>query len=278
MTAITATQVKELRQATNVGMMECKRALAESGGDLDQAIKLLRERGMVVAGRKADRVANEGLIAADVSAGGSLGVIIEVNCETDFVARNEIFQAFVEELLGDAKAFDGDLAEHSKDKLVARIAEIGENLVIRRNDRYELQGTGTVASYIHLGSKVGVLVEIGCDKETTVEASDFKDTVKDVTLQIVASSPAHLTRDDVPADVLQEEREIFAKQAEGKPENIVEKIVDGKIEKFFSQVCLVEQNFVKDPDQSVSKMLEAKGKSLDDTLTIRRFLRYQIGT
>lgn len=277
MTAITATQVKELREATNVGMMECKRALAESGGDIDRAIKLLRERGMVLAGKKADREANEGLIAAEVTAGGTLGVIIEVDCETDFVARNDTFQAFVAELVRDATAFDGNLAERSRDKLVAKIAEIGENLVIRRNDRYELQGTGTIASYIHLGSKVGVLVEIGCEKAATVEAAAFKDAVKDVTLQIVANSPAYLDRADVPAEVLKEEREIFAKQAEGKPENIVEKIVEGKMEKFYSQACLVEQNFVKDPDQTVTQMLEARGKALGDTLTIRRFLRYQIG-
>ena len=274
---ITASQVKELREATNVGMMECKKALTESGGDMDAAIQLLRERGMVIAGKKAGRAANEGLIAAEVADGGQLGVIVEVNCETDFVARNESFQEFVSQVVAKGRQVDGDLAEVFKDELTSKIAEIGENLIIRRNDRYELQGTGAVASYIHLGGKVGVLLEVGCESDETASADAFKEVVKDITLHIAASNPDYLTRDDAPEDVLATEREIFVKQAEGKPENIVEKIVDGKMEKFFGQNCLVEQPFVKDGDISISQLLAAKGKELGDELTIRRFVRYQIG-
>ncbi len=274
---ITASQVKELREATNVGMMECKKALTESGGDMDAAIQLLRERGMVIAGKKAGRAANEGLIAAEVADGGQLGVIVEVNCETDFVARNESFQEFVSQVVAKGRQVDGDLAEVFKDELTSKIAEIGENLIIRRNDRYELQGTGAVASYIHLGGKVGVLLEVGCESAETASADAFKEVVKDITLHIAASNPDYLTRDDAPEDVLATEREIFVKQAEGKPENIVEKIVDGKMEKFFGQNCLVEQPFVKDGDISISQLLAAKGKELGDELTIRRFVRYQIG-
>jgi elongation factor Ts len=274
---ITASQVKELREATNVGMMECKKALTEACGDMDAAMKLLRERGMVIAGKKSDRAAKEGLIAAEIEPGAQSGVMIEVNCETDFVSRNENFQAFVADMLEKAKTVDGTLAEAYKDVLVAKIAEIGENLILRRNARYDVQGTGAVASYIHLGGKVGVLVEVGCEKADSVNLEGFKEVVKDVTLHIAAANPAHLDRSEVPAETIDAEKAIFAKQAEGKPEQIIEKIVTGKIEKFYSQICLVEQGFVKDPDQTVAQLLEAKGKEIGDTLSIRRFLRYQIG-
>ncbi len=274
---ITASQVKELREATNVGMMECKRALTEACGDMDAAIKLLRERGMAIADKKAGREAKEGLIAADISQDGKLGVIVEVNCETDFVARNEVFQAFVAGLVEKARAAAGNLAETHKDELTAKVAEIGENLVIRRNDRFEVDGTGTVASYIHLGGKVGVLLEVGCEKKETLDEPDFKDVVKDITLHIAASDPRFLVRADVPPDTLAAEREIFAKQAEGKQENIIDKIVNGKMEKFYEDKCLLDQPFVKDGDQTVSQLLAAHGKVMGDTLTVRRFLRYQIG-
>jgi elongation factor Ts len=180
-------------------------------------------------------------------------------------------------MLEKAKTVDGKLAEVYKDELVAKIAEIGENLILRRNARYDVQGTGAVASYIHLGGKVGVLVEVGCGSADSVNQDGFKEVVKDVTLHIAAANPAHLDRSEVPAETVDAEKAIFAKQAEGKPEQIIEKIVTGKIEKFYSQICLVEQSFVKDPDQTITQLLEAKGKELGDTLTIRRFLRYQIG-
>ena len=274
---ITASLVKELREATNVGMMECKRALTEAGGDMEKAIRLLRERGMVIASKKSSRVANEGLIAAEVEPGAQSGVMIEVNCETDFVARNETFRAFVAELVQKAKAVEGSLAEACRDELVAKVAEIGENLVIRRNLRYEVSGTGAVASYIHLGGKVGVLLEVGCEKPETVNHDGFKEAVKDVTLHIAAANPAYLDRSQVPAETIEAEQAIFAKQAEGKPAQIIEKIVAGKLEKYYAQVCLLEQGFVKDQDLSVSQMLAARGKEFGDTLTIRRFARYQIG-
>jgi elongation factor Ts len=274
---ITAAQVKELRQATNVGMMECKRALTETDGDMDRAIKLLRERGMVIAGKKADRVANEGLVAARVAEDASLGVLIEVDCETDFVARNETFRSFVGALADKAFAVDGDLAEICKDELVAKIAEMGENLVIRRQIRFARQGEGAVASYIHLGAKIGVLVEVGCEKPGTASQPAFQEMVKDLCLHIAAAKPPYLTRDEVPADLVAAERDIFAKQAEGKPANIVEKIVLGKLEKFFAQSALVEQGFVKDPDRTVSDLLRDVGKQVDDVLCLRRYALYQIG-
>ncbi len=278
MAEISAAQVKELRDATNVSMMECKKALVEAGGDKDAAVRLLRERGLAIAGKKSTRTAKEGLVAAEVSDGGKLGVMLEVNCETDFVARNEVFQAFVKDLLVKARDVgDDELADAVKDEVVAKVAEIGENIIVRRNIKYEVQGTGLIASYIHLGGKMGVLIEVGCEKEETTQNATFKELVKDITLHIAACNPLCLKRDEVPEELIRSEREIFAKQVEGKPENIIEKIVTGKLEKYLGQICLVEQAFVKNPDQSVTQVLEEKGGELDDALSIRRYARYQIG-
>lgn len=274
---ITASLVKELRDETNLGMMECKRALQEAGGDKEKAIRLLRERGMAIAGKKAERVAKEGRVAAEIYDDGKAGVMIEVNCETDFVAKNENFQAFVTSLVKHAKSIDGSLAEAAKDTVIAKIAEIGENIIVRRNAKYSASGTGAVAGYIHLGGKVGVLLEVGCDKPETIQADAFKEAIKDVTLHIAAANPQFLSRNDVAPEVITAEREIYAKQVEGKPANIVDKIVDGKLEKFYSTIVLVEQGFVKDPDLTVAEMLAAKGKELGDKLVIRRFTRYQVG-
>jgi len=274
---IAASLVKELRNETNLGMMECKKALVETDGDKDKAVRILRERGMVFAGKRADRVAKEGRVASSIYDNGKSGVMIELDCETDFVAKNENFQAFVAELVEHAKGIDGELAESAKDMVIAKIAEIGENIIARRNVKFTVEGNGTVAGYIHLGGKVGVLLEVGCEKAETTENDAFKEAVKDVTLHIAAANPQFLNREDVAEDVVATEREIFAKQVEGKPENIIDKIVTGKLEKYYSQIVLVEQGFVKDPDQSVADMLAACGKAVGDTLTIRRFVRYQVG-
>lgn len=275
---ISASLVKELREETNLGMMECKKALQEAEGDKAKAIQLLRERGMAIAGKKADRAANEGRIAAKVAAGGKSGVMIEINCETDFVAKNDNFQAFVESLADKALEIEnGQLADAVKDEMTAKIAEIGENMKVGRNVKLEVQGEGAVASYIHLGAKVGVLLEVGCEKAETPDSDVFKETVRDITLHIAACSPQYASRENVPADVVESEKAIFAKQVEGKPENIIEKIVTGKLEKFYSQICLPEQGFVKDPDQTVQQVLDSKGKELGDTLVLRRFERFQVG-
>jgi elongation factor Ts len=277
MVEISASLVKELREETNVGMMECKKALVEAGGDKQKAVKILRERGLAMAGKKAARTAKEGQITADVSQGRKLGVLVEVNCETDFVARNAIFQQFLKIVAETARTARGDLGEEMKDVTAAKIAEIGENIVVRRHVRFEAQGPGAVASYIHLGGKVGVLLEVGCGSEATAQKDLFKEVVKDVTLHIAACNPHYLARQEVPPATVQAEREIYAKQAEGKPADKIPRIVDGKLEKFYSLVCLVEQGFVKDPDHTVAEWLAARGKELGDTLAIRRFARYQVG-
>ncbi len=277
MAEISAQLVKELREATNVGMMDCKRALAETNGDKDAAIKLLRERGIAVAGKRAARTAKEGIVASAIFNDGKSGVMIEVNCETDFVSRNENFQAFVKTLLEKAKTVNGSLADAVKDDVAVKIAEIGENIIVRRNVRFDLQGTGVIGTYIHMGGKVGVLLEVGLDKQETAGHPVCIETVKDITLHIAAAAPQYLTSKDVPADVIASERDIYAKQVENKPPQIVQKIVDGKMAKYFSTVCLMDQLFVKDGDYTITKWLEKKGKEIGRTLTIRRFALYKLG-
>jgi len=275
--AITASQVKELRDATNVSMMECKKALVETDGDLQAAMKILRERGMAVAAKRASKEANQGLVAAGASEDGNTISLVEVNSETDFVARNETFIAFVAEAAAKALEADTPLTEVMNDVLMDQVAAMGENLKLRRNIRYQLDGTGKVASYIHLGGKVGVLIEVGCEKDSTVTTPAFSDLVRDLTLHIAAAAPPYLTSAEIPEDVIAEERTIAAKQVEGKPENIIDRIVDGKMNKFFAETCLINQGFVKEPKQSITQLLEEKGKELGDTLTIKRFVRYQLG-
>lgn len=277
MAEIPAQLVKSLRDATNVSMMECKRALVEADGDMDKATRLLRERGMAVAAKKASRAANQGLLDSACSDGGNIHSLVEVNCETDFVARNDVFKAFVTRLAAKACETDDELAPALTAEITTKVAEIGENIVLRRNTRFVLSGTGRVGSYIHLGGKVGVMVEVGCEKPETVSADSFNDLVRDMTLHVAATAPKALTSDELDPKVISSERDIYATQVRDKPPQIVDKIVDGKMKKFFSEVCLLDQGFVKEPKQSVLELLEAKGKELDDSLTIRRFVRYQLG-
>ncbi len=277
MTAISAALVKELRDETNAGMMDCKRALVEAQGDKARAATLLRERGVAIARKKSSRTANQGVIASAVSADGHSGSLVEVNCETDFVAKNVTFRTFVQDLAGRAAAADLDLAAAAAAEITAKIAEIGENIVVRRSLRYTLQGPGRLGAYIHHNSALGVLLEVACQKEATPASPVFQELLKDLCLHIAASNPAYLDRQAVPAEVIAAEREIYAKQIVGKPANILGKIVDGKINKFFEQVCLLDQPFFKDEDKRISALLKEQGARLGDTLGIRRFARFQVG-
>lgn len=277
MADITAEMVKNLREATNVSMMDCKRALVEAAGDMDTAMRLLRERGLAVAAKKASRTANQGLILSATAPDGRMSAIVEVNCETDFVARNQIFINFAQALANRALATDGMLADSVTAEVSAKVAEIGENIVVRRNARFTLASTGMLQTYIHLGGKVGVLLEINCTKAETVSNPIFAEVSRDVVLHVAAANPRYLLSDEIPAAELQAEREIYAKQVEGKPAQIVDKIVDGKIKKYYSEMCLVDQPFVKEPKLSIRALLAEKGKAIGDTLTIRRFVRYQLG-
>ena len=278
MAEISASLVKELREETGVGMMECKRALVEAKGDKTAAIKFLRESGLAIAAKKASRTAKQGIIAAEVGADAQSGLMIEVNCETDFVSKNDDFKSFVAEMIQVARGIaDNSIAEVAKAKVDAKITKIGENIVARRNIGYKVQGTGAIAAYVHLGGKLGVMVEVGCKNAASVQNPVVKTLLADLTLHITAVNPACITRDQVPAETVQAEKEIYAKQVEGKPANIIEKIVVGKLEKFYGQICLVEQPFVKDQDKTVTAVLAEAGKAVGDEFTIRRFVRWQLG-
>lgn len=272
---ITAEQVKELREKTGAGMMDCKKVLTETNGDEEKAIELLRERGIAKAAKKSDRIAAEGLVTTYVTADNKVGSVVEVNAETDFVAKNEEFKSFVadvakqvaekapatvEELLAQTSIAEPD--KTVQDVLTNKIATIGENMSIRRFERFETNGL--VESYIHGDGKIGVLVEM---------ENGNSELAKDVCMQIAAAKPEFLDRDSVPADRVAHEMEILKAQAvnEGKPEAVAEKIVQGRINKFYGEICLVEQEFVKDPDQKVGKMVEAKGAK------IIKFARFEKG-
>ena len=273
---ITASQVKELREKTGAGMMDCKKVLTETNGDEEKAIELLRERGLSKAAKKSGRIAAEGLAAAYISEDKKVGVVIEVNAETDFVAKNEEFKAFVadvakqvavknpatvEELLAQESMVEA--GKTVQEVLTNKIATIGENMTIRRFERFET-AEGTVATYIHGDGKIAVLVEMENADEVLA---------KDVCMQIAAAKPEYLDRASVPADRVEKEMEILKAQAmnEGKPAEIAEKMVQGRIGKFYGEICLVEQAFVKNPDEKVGKMVETKGAK------IVRFARIEKG-
>jgi elongation factor Ts len=276
--AITTSMIKELRDATSMGINDCKKALDETGGDFDAAIRILREKGAAIATKRASKEANEGMIASNVSGDAQSAALIEVNCETDFVTRNEDFQAFVENLRKASLDFETDqMADGVKSQVEDKMASIGEKIQFRRNVKWTVEGTGAITSYIHMGGKVGVLVEVGCENAETISSPVFQELSKDLTLHVAAAAPEYLTRDEVPAETVEEEKDIARKQLEGKPENIIDNILIGKINKFYSQICFIEQGFVKDDKVSISDLLAEKGKELGDTLTVKRYVRYQLG-
>ncbi len=276
MAEISAADVGKLREATGAGLMDCKKALTEAGGNFDAAVDILRKKGIASAGKKAGRDAKEGLIVHHVQADGRLGLLVEVNCETDFVARNDSFGAFCKDIA--KKLADNPSIDLEADR-VAAVAKIGENIKIPRHSRMEVAGNGIVAAYIHTGGKVGVLVEVGAGKAETVGSEDFKQLVRDVTLQIAASSPVAVSRESVPADLVAKEREIAAQsdRLKGKPAQAMEKILQGVIEKYYQTVCLVDQGFVKNPEVTVKQHVDTVAKQLGDEITVRRFVRLKVG-
>jgi elongation factor Ts len=279
--------VKALREKTNAGMMDCKRALTEAGGDIEKAEALLRQKGIASAGKKASRHAKEGAVVSFIQPSGKVGVLVEINCETDFVAKNDIFMKFVKEISEEIAGSKAETVETLltspdskgilfKDSIATTIAALGENMVVRRFARFQLDG-GLVASYIHLQGKVGVLVEIACGNEATTKSESFRELVKDITLQIAAAHPTCVSRDQVEASLVASEREIYKAQVAGKPDNIVEKIVDGKMDKFYSTTCLLEQACIKNPDITVKDLVASKEKELIDKIIINKFVRYALG-
>ncbi len=277
MAEITAANVGKLREMTGVGMMECKKALVEAQGNIEAAVDLLRKSGAASAAKKATREAREGVIAQFIAPGGKSGVLVEVNCETDFVARNDAFRAFADEI---AKKVSADANVNLDADREAAVGKMGENIKITRNARLEVSGNGAVAAYIHTGAKVGVLVEVGCTKPDTTGKEEFKQLVKDITLQIAAGFPQVVSRENVAPEVIAKEREIAAQsdRLKGKPAAAMEKILAGVLDKFFQTYCLVDQGFVKrNSEVSVKEHVAQISKQLGDEVSIRRFVRFQVG-
>jgi elongation factor Ts len=275
MADITAALVGKLREMTNAGLMDCKRALSETQGDLDKAVDVLRKRGIAKAAVKAAREAKEGVIAQHIQPGARLGVLVEVNCETDFVAKNDQFRAFCDEV---ARRLAADPNAEVESLRTAQVAKVGENIRISRHQRLEVTGHGLIGGYIHTGAKVGVLVEVGSGKEETVARDEFRQLVRDITLQIAAASPMAVARDQIDPAVVAKEKEIAAEQVKNKPPQAIAKIIEGKLEKFYQTYCLVDQGFVKKNSEiTVKEHVAGLAKQLDDEIVIRRFVRFQVG-
>lgn len=286
MAAITAQIVKELREKTGCGMMDCKKALAATDGDMEKAIEFLREKGLATAAKKAGRIASEGLVTVSICDECKAGVVLEVNAETDFVAKNEEFRNFVDSVatvilkkapadieallaleIEDGKSVDAALKE--------KIATIGENMNIRRFVRYE----GNLIGYVHGEGRIGVMVKFAVGNDAVCASEEFVSYAKNVAMQIAAINPAFLKREEVPSEVVEKEKEILMAQAinEGKPANIAEKMVAGRIQKYYKENCLVEQEYVKNPDQTVKAYTEEVAKSLGTTIEIECFARLERG-
>lgn len=284
---ISASMVKELRERTGAGMMDCKKALSETNGDIDKAIELLREKGLAAAAKKAGRIAAEGIVVTYISEDNKVGSLVEVNCETDFVAVNESFVEFADTVAKQAaQTTANDVEALLQEKYIANneitvseavtnlVAKIGENINVRRVIKFQAD-KGIVSSYIHAAGKIGVLVALNCENESPI----LKDVAKDVAMHIAAANPLFLDASQVDAEMIEKEKEIYRVQAtnEGKPANIVEKMVEGRVKKYYKEICLVEQQFVKNPDLTIAKYLEEKSKEVGAPITIATFARFERG-
>ena len=285
--AVTASMVKELREMTGAGMMDCKKALNETNGDMDAAIEFLRKNGQAKAEKKAGRIAAEGIVMAGVKE-DKTAAIVEVNSETDFVAKNADFQAYVQAVVNQAlatnaadmdafmaEAWNEDASKTVKDVLTEKIAVIGENLNIRRFEKIEAEGCDV--SYIHGGGRIGVLVEA----DTDVVNDEIKTCLKNVAMQVAAMSPKYVSRDEVEQDFLEHEKEILLAQAKkenpNKPDNIIEKMIIGRLNKEMKEICLLDQTYVQDSDLTVAKYVEKVAKENGANVTVKKFVRFETG-
>jgi elongation factor Ts len=288
MAEITAAMVKELREKTGAGMMDCKKALAETGGAMEDAITFLREKGLAAAAKKAGRLAAEGLVRTFIE--GGTAALVELNCETDFVARNEDFQTFAQQLAEqvckqnpkDVDALLASKSMHDSGKTVqelvnGKISTIGENISVRRFSR--LDSGEVYGEYLHGGGSIGVLVELKLGDAGKASDEALQGLARDLAMHGASENPISVRREEVPQATIDTERGIFKQQAleSGKPENIVDKIVDGRINKFFAESVFLEQPFVKDPDVTVKKLLEQVGKDAGTTVELKSFARFKVG-
>ncbi len=288
MAEISAKLVKELREMTGAGMMECKKALTEAEGELEKAVDVLRTRGLAAAAKKAGRATNEGLVVAKVAADAKSVALVEVNCETDFVSRNEVFAALANKVASAALAgnpaslealseltIDGQTVA---DLITEGVHTIGENIQV---SRYACLSTenGAFASYIHGGGRLGIVVQFSFNKAETAEADAFKVVAKDIAMQVAAANPLAVSQEDFAPEIVEKEMSIYKAQAaeSGKPENIQEQIAAGRMKKFYAENTLVEQAFIKDPDQTVRQVLGAASKETNDTIAVVCFKRFALG-
>jgi elongation factor Ts len=308
MAEISAQLVKQLRERTGAGMMECKKALQESNGDINQAEVVLRKRGIAGATKKESRSTKQGLISVYISPDQKVGVLTEVNCESDFVARTEDFQSLaadiaahiaetkprtirVEEVTEAERAnfkahealyeqkFTKDQNTTIAELVKTKIATLGENINISRFAMYQVDGSGVIGSYIHTGSQIGVLLEVRTSSQEVAGKEEFKTLVRDIAMQVAAAHPQYVSKEDVPGNVLEKEREIQRDRArgEGKPEKMLEKIAEGRMSKFYEEVCLLEQPFIRENTISVGELIKTASAKLGDNVSIVRFTRYKVG-
>jgi elongation factor Ts len=283
---ITAAMVKELRERTGAGMMDCKKALVECEGNMDAAIDYLRKKGIATAAKKAGRIAAEGLVATIVSEDGKKGAVVEVNSETDFVAKNELFQGFVADVAKQAlnttaadmdafkaEAWNADPSITVNDALIAKVAVINENLQIRRFEQVE--ANGVVGAYVHGGGRIAVLVNV----ESEIVNETVKEAAKNVAMQVAALKPSYNSREDIPASVMEHEKSILMEQAakEGKPAAILEKMVIGRLNKQMKEICLQDQLYFKNDEQTVAQYLKEVSKEVGCTVTVKGFVRFETG-
>lgn len=282
--AFTAQDVKALREMTNCGMMDCKKALTETDGDMDKAVEYLREKGLAKAAKKAGRIAAEGLVNAVIF--DNAAVALEVNTETDFVAKNADFIKFVNDVtkvIADTNPADVEALKAEKlydaqtvgEALTEKIATIGENMNLRRFSRYE----GTNVAYVHGGGRIGVLVNFELGDAAKAETDTFKAAAKDIAMQVAAAMPQYVVKEEVPAELIEKEKEILKVQAvnEGKPEAIAEKMVNGRIQKYYKEICLIEQPYIKDPDITVDKFLKNVATEIGTDIKVVKFTRFEKG-
>ncbi len=290
--AITAAMVKELREATGVGMLDCKNALAETDGNMEAAIELLREKGLAASQKKAGRIAAEGAVGVLVSEDKKTGVVVEVNSETDFVSKNPVFQEYVaqvsehtistdssniEEMLAENWKFDTTLTV--AEALSQKISVIGENLQIRRFEKFEAATNGKVVSYVHGTGRIGVLVELACANDS----DELDELGKNLAMQIAALNPKFIKTDDVPQEYIEHEKDILAKQAKedpknaNKPDNIIEKMIEGRLAKELKEFCLIEQAYVKDGEMTVKQYIASVAKTVGAPIELVRFVRFETG-
>ncbi len=287
--AITAEQVRELREKTGAGMLDCKKALAENGENFEQAVDWLRAKGLSAAAKKSGRIAAEGTVSSYLDANSKVGVLVEVNSETDFVARNDMFQKLSKDLASHvaaknpsddaalmAQPFEGATVQQA---ITNAVAKIGENIVLRRFARFETEAKGLVHAYIHGEGRIGVLIELTADKDGLEKTSQFQTLAKDLALQVAAMSPLCVTQQELPADLVAREKDVLKAKAleQGKKAEMLDKIIEGQIRKWASEKCLIDQTFVKNPDLSVAKLLAETGKQIGGTVTVKRFARFELG-